>query len=100
MKVVLACSWNLRESVVIVGWPFSIYFCAVLKWCSKLGQVLSAVGLSCQLRMSLENTDGRVMMMSPMLMSWAVVSGDSAASAISAYLVMAVNMLAMGLVCW
>ena len=49
--------------------------------------------------MSLEKVVDRVMMMRPMLMSWVGVSADSAASAMFAYSLMAVNtVVILGLV--
>ena len=47
--------------------------------------------------MSLEKSVDRVMMIRPMLMSWVCVSVDSAASAMFAYLLMAVNTVVIGL---
>jgi hypothetical protein len=71
---------------------------ASLKWDLSAGQVFSVSSLLCHFLMSLEKIADRVMMMRPMLMSWVGVSADSAASAMFAYSLMAVNTVVIGLV--
>lgn len=70
--------------MVAVGWLRLMALCASLKWVLKLGHVLSASGLSCHLQTSLAKMVARLMMIRPMLTSWAGVSAMLACSLIAA----------------